>query len=61
MENGENRVIRFLTKWLEICVIFFRDGVEEMKKNKNCFVIWIHVDNMLHFLKEVNKSNHVLV
>jgi hypothetical protein len=33
MENGENRLIQFLNKWLAICVILFRDGVEDTKRN----------------------------
>ena len=29
---------------LEICAIFFRDGVEGMMKNASCFMVLFHVN-----------------
>ena len=44
MKNSENKMIQ-PEKWLEICAIFSRDGVEEMMKISSCFIIVFHVDN----------------
>ena len=48
-------------KWFEICAITFKDKVEEMMRNANCFVILFHVNNLLHSFKEANESNPLLV
>jgi hypothetical protein len=54
--------IRYNQKqWLEICAIFFRDGVEEMMRNTSCFIIVLHVHDELQVPKEANKSNPPLV
>jgi hypothetical protein len=31
-------------KWLEICAMFFKDGVEEMMKNASCYIILFFVN-----------------
>jgi hypothetical protein len=31
--------------WLEICAIFFRDGVDEMMRNASCFIILFLVNS----------------
>jgi hypothetical protein len=48
-------------KWLEICAIIFRDGVEETTRNANCFVILFLANKYLHFRKEASKLNPLLV
>ena len=48
-------------EWFEICVIFFRDGVEELTGNASCFVISFHVNNKLQFSKDVSKSTSLFV
>ena len=32
-------------EWLEICALFFKDGVEDMMSNASCFIILFHANN----------------
>lgn len=44
MEEGENKLIQSKSVWLEICAVFFRDGVEKMMRDEICCVFF-HVIN----------------
>ena len=44
-------------EWLEVCAMFFRDGVKEMMRNASCLVILLLRSNYLHVSKEARKSN----
>ena len=38
-------------EWFGICATYFKYGIDEMMRNASCFVIWILVNNWLHFPK----------
>ena len=42
---------------LEICCMFFKDGVEEMMRSASRFVILFPVNNRLHFPKKAGMSS----
>ena len=52
----EKKLIR-RKEWFESCAMFFKDGVEEMTRNASCIIKLFFMNNMLHFPKEVSKSN----
>ena len=38
MENGGNKLI-WPKYWVEVCALFFKDGVQEMTRNASSYVI----------------------